>query len=290
MNVIKLSKLKSKFSWGWFFTYLFMALLVAFTSLPLIYVVSSAFKPLDELFLYPPRFFVRNPTFKNFSDLLTTLDSSVVPFSRYIFNSLFTTVVTVIGTVFISSMGAFGLVKYKLPGKDIIFNIIIGALMFSPQVTQIPNYIIVSKLGLIDTYWALIVPKLAVAYNFFLMKQFMEQIQDVYIDAARIDGVSEFQLFWRIVMPMAKPAWATLVVFAFIANWNDYFSALVFITSQSMKTLPLALQTIAGGPGQVARTGAMQVATLLTIAPTIIIYLFMQSKVMKTMAHSGIKA
>lgn len=286
----KKRKKKFKFSWGWFFTYLFMGLLVAFTSLPLIYVISSSLKPLDELFLYPPRFFVRKPTLRNFSELLTSLDSSVVPFSRYLFNSVFTTVVTVFGTVIICSMGAFGLVKYKLPGRKVIFNIIVAALMFSPQVTQIPNYIIVSKLGLIDTYAALIVPRLAVAYNFFLMKQFMEQIQDVYIDAARIDGVSELSLFWKIVMPMAKPAWATLIVFAFVANWNDYFSALVFITSQAMKTMPLALQTIAGGPGQVARTGAVQAAALLTISPSIIIYLFMQSKVMKTMAHSGIKA
>ncbi|WP_129724530.1 carbohydrate ABC transporter permease [Xylanivirga thermophila] len=286
----KKNKKRKKFSWGKFFLYFFMLLLVAFTSLPLIYMICSAFKPLDELFLYPPRFFVKKPTLRNFSELLTTLDSTSVPFTRFVFNSLFTTAVTVFGTVIICSMGAFALEKYDLPWANTIFNIVVAALMFAPQVTQIPNYLIVNKLGLINTYWALIIPKLAVAYNFFLMKQFMEGVPNELLEAARIDGAKEFRIFWSMVMPMAKPAWATLIVFSFVSNWNDYFSPLVFITSQTMKTLPLALQTIQGGPGQVARSGAVAAATFLTVLPTILIFLFMQSKVMKTMAYSGIKA
>lgn len=213
-----------------------------------------------------------------------------MPFTRFVFNSLFTTAVTVFGTVIICSMGAFALEKYDLPWANTIFNIVVAALMFAPQVTQIPNYLIVNKLGLINTYWALIIPKLAVAYNFFLMKQFMEGVPNELLEAARIDGAKEFRIFWSMVMPMAKPAWATLIVFSFVSNWNDYFSPLVFITSQTMKTLPLALQTIQGGPGQVARSGAVAAATFLTVLPTILIFLFMQSKVMKTMAYSGIKA
>ncbi|AEE95246.1 carbohydrate ABC transporter permease [Mahella australiensis] len=279
-----------KFSFGWLVVYIFMIALVAFTALPIIYMIATAFKPLDELFIYPPRFFVRRPTFQNFSDLLTAMDSSVVPFTRYIYNSTITTAAIVAGTVIISSMGAFALVKYKLPLADWIFNIVIAALMFSPQVTQIPTYMVISGLNMVNTYWALIIPKLAVAYNFFLMKQFMEQIPDTLLEAARIDGATEWTIFWRIVMPMARPAWATLVVFSFVSNWNDYFTPLIFITSQAMKTLPLALQTIAGGPGVVARSGAMAAATFLTTVPTIVLFVFMQSKVMQTMAYSGIKA
>jgi len=286
---IRASK-KIKISAGWTFTYIFMGLLVAFTALPLIYLVNHAFKPMDELFLFPPRFFVMRPTLNNFSDLLMAMDGVVVPFTRYLFNSVFTTTMAVFGTVIICSLGAFGLAKYKLPGADAIFAIIVAALMFPPQVTQIPNYIIVQRLGMLDTYWSLIIPRLAVAFNIFLMKQFMDQVHDSFIEAARIDGGSDFYIFWRIVMPMAKPAWATLVVFSFVANWNDFFSPLIFITEQSMKTLPLALQLIAGGPGNIARTGAMAVATFLTTVPTILIFVFMQSKVMKTMAYSGIKA
>ncbi|HOJ11099.1 MAG TPA: carbohydrate ABC transporter permease [Clostridiales bacterium] len=270
--------------------YLFMLLLVAFTALPLVYMVSTAFKPIDELFIYPPQFLVRRPTLESFTDLFTALDSSVVPFTRYVFNSLFTTIIIVSGTVIISSMGAFAMGKYNLPGTGILFNIIILALMFSPYTTQIPSYMIVNKLGMINTYWALIIPKLAVAYNFFLMKQFSSQIPDALLEAARIEGATEWRIFWKIAMPILQPAWATLIVFSFVNNWNDYFTALIFTSSQVMKTLPLALQTIAGGPGAIARSGASAAATFIVTLPTILIFTIMQAKVMKTMAYSGIKA
>jgi ABC-type glycerol-3-phosphate transport system permease component len=278
-----------KLSWGWFFTYSFMIGLVAFTALPLIYMVSTAFKPIDELFIYPPRFLVRKPTLTNFSNLLTALSSSEVPFTRYILNSVVTAVTTVVLTVIVSAMGAFSLVKYRPKGSDAMFKIILAALMFSPHVTQIPTYMVVNSLGMINRYSALIIPKIAVAYNFFLMKQFIEQMPDVLMEAARIDGANEWYLFWKIVMPSLKPAWATLVVFSFVANWNDYFSPLIFITSQAMKTLPLALQTIAGGLS-IARAGAVGAATFLMTLPTIIIFTLMQARVMETMVHSGIKA
>lgn len=279
-----------KLSFGEFLVYIFMIMLVAFTSLPLVYMAVTAFKPLDELFVYPPRFFVRNPTLQNFYDLLTALSGSVVPFTRYLFNSLFTTSVIVFGAVLVSSMGAFALVKYKPAGSKFIFAVVIAALMFSSHVTSIPSYLVVSSLGIVNTYFALVIPKLAVAYNFFLMKQFTEQIPDVLLEAARIDGAGEFRLFWKIAMPLLKPAWSTLIVFSFVSNWNDYFTPLIYITSQAMKTLPLALQTISGGPGVVARSGSLGAATLLTTLPTLIIFTVMQGRVMKTMVHSGIKA
>jgi ABC-type glycerol-3-phosphate transport system permease component len=279
-----------KVSIGSVILYSLMLLLVAFTSLPLIYLISTAFKPLDELFLYPPRFFVIKPTMQNFFDLLTALSGSTVPFLRYVFNSLFTTAATVFFTILVSSMGAFSLVKYKPAGAKTIFAFILAALMFSPHVTQIPNYMVVNKIGLINSYWSLIIPKIAVAYNFFLMKQFSEQIPEALLEAARIDGAGEFKLFWKIAMPLLKPAWSTLVVFAFISNWNDFFSPLIYITSQSMKTLPVAMHTISGGAGVVARAGALGAAALLTTAPTIIIYVIMKGRVMQTMTHSGIKA
>jgi ABC-type glycerol-3-phosphate transport system permease component len=282
-------KLHFRFSWGWFFTYLFMIALVAFTALPLVYVVSTAFKPIDELFIYPPRFFVRKPTMENFTNLLTALSSSEVPFTRYAFNSIMTVSITVVMTVIVSAMGAFSLVKYRTRGSDRFFKVVLAALMFSPHVTQIPTYMVINKLGMINSYSALIIPKIAVAYNFFLMKQFIEQLPDVLLEAARIDGATEWYTFWKIVMPSLKPAWATLVVFSFVANWNDYFSPLVFITNQAMKTLPLALQTIAGGLS-IARAGAVGAATLLMTLPTVIIFTAMQARVMETMVHSGIKA
>lgn len=279
-----------KITIGTIIGYSALFLLLTFTSLPIIAMISRAFMPLDELFLYPPRIIVRKPTLVNFSDLLTSLNASAVPFTRYIFNSLLTTIATVFLTILVCSMGAFSLVKYKPDGSKTIFAIILAALMFSPHVTQIPNYMVVNTLGLINSHWSLIIPKLAVAYNFFLMKQFAEQIPDTLLEAARIDGAGELRLFWIIAMPILKPAWSTLTVFAFVSNWNDYFSPLIYITSEAMKTLPVALQTLSGGAGVVARAGTIGAATLLTTAPTIIIFTIMKGRVMQTMTYSGIKA
>lgn len=271
--------------------YAAMLILVTFTALPLIYLVCTAFKPMDELFVYPPRFFVKNPTFKNFSDLLVSLGSSSVPFTRYAFNSIIVTVVIVTCTVIVSAFGAYSLVKFHPPGAKPLFNLIMMALMFSPHVTKIPSYMVVNKLGLIDTYGALILPNIAVAYNIFLMKQFIEQYPDELLEAARIDGAGEMTIFLKLVMPALAPAWSTLIVFSFVSNWNDYFSPLIYITSQAMKTLPLALQTISGGAAgmSVGRAGAVAAATFVMTIPTVIIFTTMQKKVMETMVYSGIK-
>lgn len=262
-----------------------------FTALPLIYVVSTAFKPMAELMVFPPQFLVRHPTLDSFSDLLMSFDSSSVPFMRYIFNSLFTAGVTVVFTVIVSSMAAYGMVKIRPRGRNAIFLVILAALMFTPHVTQIPTYMVIEKMGLLNNYLALILPKIAVAYNFFLMKQFTEQVPDELLESARMDGAGEGTVFFRVVMPLLRPAWATLVVFSFVNNWNDYFSPLIFTTDEQMKTLPLALQTISGGVGSAAlsRAGAAAAASLLMILPTIVIFMLMQSKVMETMAYSGIK-
>jgi ABC-type glycerol-3-phosphate transport system permease component len=269
--------------------YASMTVLVAFTALPLIYLISTAFKPLDELFLFPPRFFVRRPTFQNFSILLSALDAAAVPFTRNVFNSIFITVVIVAITTILSSMGGFALAKYNMKIAKGMFAIIIAGLMFSPHVTQIPQYLVVNYLGLYNTYWALILPNVAVAYNFFLMKQFSEQIPMEYLESARMDGAREWRIFWALVMPLLRPAVATLVVLSFVANWNNYFGALVFLTREEMKTMPLAIATVAGGPGNIARAGAGAASALLFTAPTILIFVIMQSRVLRTMAYSGIK-
>lgn len=265
-----------------------MAVLVALTAAPIVYVVSTAFKPLDELFLYPPRFFVMKPTMKNFSDLLIATDSLLVPFTRYLFNSVFITVVAVTGTVVICAMGAFIVSRYRLPGSGFLFAVIVAALMFSPQVTQIPTYFVISGLHMVNTYWALILPKLAVPYSFFLMKQFMDQLPEPMLEAARSDGANEWTTFWLVVMPVVKPAWMTVVIFSFIADWNDYFSPLIYTTSETMKTLPLALAGISNGA--VGRMGAAAAGAFVSIVPTLVLFIILQRQVMDTMAHSGIKS
>jgi len=269
-----------------------MIAMAAFTLLPLVYLTSTAFKPLDELFLFPPRFFVSRPVLQNFRDLMTSLGGTTVPFLRYVFNSVFVTAATVALTVVVCAMCAYGVSKLKPVGANILFTLTVAALMFSGHVTQIPRYLVINELGMINTYWALILPNVAVGYNMFLMKQFIDQFPREILEAARVDGAGEFRIFWKVVMPSMGPAWATLVVLSTVATWNDYFSPLVYTSSQAMRTLPLALQTIAGGPAtaNIGRAGAVAASAFLMVIPVITLYAVMQKRMIATMVHSGIKS
>ncbi|MBQ2940336.1 MAG: carbohydrate ABC transporter permease [Clostridia bacterium] len=268
--------------------FLLLSAVAAFMALPLVYVVTTALKPLNELFYFPPRFFVEQPTLKNFQDLFLALDGLDVPFTRSVFNSVFVTVVVVVLVIIITCMAAYGLVKHKVPCGNLIFSLILMGMMFSPYVIQIPNYLIVNGLGMVDSYWALIIPKIAVAYNLFLVRQFVQQIPDPFLEAARIDGAGEMHIFFKIVIPSLKPVIATLAVFSFVNNWNDYFTPLIFIQDEALKTLPLAMQMISSG-NSIARAGAASAATFIMVLPTVLIYVLMQKHVVDSMAHSGIK-
>lgn len=285
---IHFGKLSIRLSVSRILVYLLVIFLVLFTSLPLIYVVSTAFKPLDELLRFPPIFFVRKPTMDNFRDLLFATSSSSVPFLRYVVNSVFVSVATVLATVMISSIAAYSLVKLELPFKGFVFNLIIATLMFPTTLMTIPNYMVINKLGLMDSYLALILPKIAGAFGFFFVKQFCDQLPEAFLEAARLDGANEWQVFYKIVFPFMKPACSTLIVFTFVASWNDAFSPLVYITQDAMRTLPVALQSI-GTAGTLARAGAMAAGTFISVVPTVLIYTLMQRRVIETMAYSGIK-
>ena len=252
---IKIKGKVTRVTFGNTLGFLILTFFAFFMALPLIYVVSTSLKPLNELFYFPPRFFVENPTLKNFKDLFIVLDGFDVPFSRYAFNSVMITVVVVSLIVILTSMAAYGLVKHKVPFANFIFSLILMGLMFPTYVIQIPNYLRVNSFKMVDTYWALILPKIAVAYNLFLVRQFMQQLPDSFLEAARIDGASEGKIFFKIVVPFLKPVMATLVVFSFVANWNDYFTPLIYIQDQALKTLPLAMQLISSG-NSIARAGA----------------------------------
>lgn len=282
---MKMKHAKSTFYW--ILVYTFMFLLALFCALPLIYLVSTAFKPINELYLFPPTFLVRRPTLENFASLFESVSAGTVPITRYIFNSLLTTVLSVTGTVLVCSMAAYSLEKLRAPGYKFLFRVVIVGLMFVPPVAQIPIYVVMSDLKLLNTYYALILPMIATPMYLFLIKQFISQMPDSLLESARIDGAGELKIFISIAMPMIKPAWATVVVFAFTKAWNESGGSMVYITEQAMKTLPYALGSI--GDGGVGAMGAVSAASFLTTAPTIIIYLLMQKQVMNTMAHAGIK-
>ncbi|NLM40130.1 MAG: carbohydrate ABC transporter permease [Firmicutes bacterium] len=256
----------------------------AFSALPLVFAISNAFKPLNELFLFPPQFFVRNPTFDNFRDLFVLMGESWVPISRYLFNTVFITVAGTGGHVLMASMAAYVLAKHRFPGRDLFFAMVVLSLMFAYQVTAIPNYLTMSALGWLDTYAAIIVPAWSSSLGLFLMKQFMEQINDSLLEAARIDGASEFHIFWRIVMPNVKPAWLTLIILSFQSLWNETGGR--FIYSEELKTLPYALnQIIQGG---VARAGVGAAVGVIMMIVPIVVFVFNQSKVVQTMGAAGI--
>ena len=264
------------------FILIFFALFMAF---PLVYAINSAFKPLDEIFVYPPRLFVRNPTMDNFQDLLVIMGKSWVPFTRYLFNTAFITTVGTTGHILISSMGAYVLAKYRFPGSRAFFNIVIIALMFSGYVTAIPNYLIMSKIGWVDTYWAIIVPAFASPMGLFLMKQYMEGLPDVLLEAAKIDGAKEWRIFRKIVLPVVKPAWLTLMIFSVQGLWNTRASN--FIYSEELKTLPYALQQILSGG--IARAGVGSAVSLVMMTVPITVFIVAESNILETMASSGIK-
>lgn len=270
---------------GDFFLYLFLLFVAMVMFFPVVYAVNAALKPLDELFMFPPKIFAKNPTFDNFSDLFVTMGKSWVTFSRYLFNTVFITFVGTVGHLIIASMGAFVLSKYDFPGNKTFFKLVTVAMMFSGYVTAIPNYLIINALGWVDTYWAIIIPSFAAPMGLFLMKQFMEGLPMSLIEAAKIDGANEWKVFMGIVMPNVKPAWMTLIIFQVQALWNN--RAATFIYSEERKTLVYALQQIQSGG--IARTGQGAAVLVVVMIVPILIFIFSESQILETMASSGLK-
>ncbi|MBE5960465.1 MAG: carbohydrate ABC transporter permease [Lachnospiraceae bacterium] len=263
--------------------------LIAFTSLmilPLIFAVSMSLKPTNELWVFPPTFFAKQPTLKNYRDLFGLMTDSWVPIGRYIFNTFFITIVGTAGHIIIASMAAYPLSKYKFPGSRFIFVMIRTSLMFSGAVIAIPNYLIMNSLNLIDHYSSLILPAFSSTLGLFLMKQFMDQMIPMpLLESAEIDGASEWIKFSRIVMPMVKPAWLTLMIFSVRDLWST--GASPYIYSEKLKTLPYALSQIASGG--IARAGVGAAISMLLLLFPLAVFIFSQSNIIETMATSGMK-
>jgi len=283
---VKANKRLSRSYGGDAFIFIFLAALGFVMFLPTVYIISSAFKPMEELWMFPPRFLVQNPTVQNFSAMMDATANFRVPFIRYLFNSLFVTAAGTFGHVIISSMCAYAFAKNVFPGSKAMFNMIVTSLMFNMVVTAIPTFIIFTVFGWADTYLLYIVPALAGSLGLFLMKQFIEQaVSDAILEAARIDGCNEFRILFQIVMPMVKPAVMTLVIFTVQGLW--YMSGNKLIFSESMKTINYAFNAIAGGG--LARAGAAAAAGLVIMLVPVIIFIAAQNNVMETMASAGVK-
>lgn len=279
----------SRFEKGQLYIYSYLIPMAVFMGLPIVFIVCHAFKPLGELFAFPPKFFVENPTLDNFSSIVKTTAASDIHISRYVFNSLFVTVIVIILNILISTMGAFALSKFNFKGKKVMLDINNMALMFVSVAVTIPRYLIIKYIGIQNTYLAHILPVLAMPVALFLIKQFMDQIPDTLIEAAYVDGASDLLVYWKIILPLIKPAIATTSILAFQTIWNTVESSTMYIDSESMRTLAFYMNTLANNTNTVAGQGMAAAAALIMFVPNIILFIILQSRVMNTMATSGIK-
>lgn len=265
--------------------YIFLGFFSILMIFPLVFAISNSLKPLDELLKQPQTIFPRNPSFDNYSDLFVTLSQSYVPFTRYLFNTLFVTIVATVCHVIIASMAAYVLSKYNFPGGNLFFRVAVVALMFSGYVTGIPNYLIMCRLHIVDTYWAILLPAIGGSLGLFLMKQFMEGFPMSLIEAAKIDGAHEWTIFMRLVMPNVKPAWLTISIFSIQNLWNNPQTSIIY--SESKKMISYALSQIQAGG--IARQGQGAAVVVITFSVPILFFVFSQSQIMETMASSGLK-
>ncbi len=264
----------------------FLIIMGVFMFIPLYYVVIQSLKPLDELWMFPPKFIVQHPTMQNFGDLFNLLSDSWVPFSRYIFNTVFITFAGTFGNLFFSSIAAYALAKIPFPGRKPIFTTIQSSLMFTSTVTSIANFITLSALGLLDNPFAIIIPAWGSSMGLYLMKQFMESsISDDVLQSARLDGCSEFKTFWSIAMPLVKPGWLTLIIYSFQGLWNTGSS--IYLYSEQYKTLNYAISQITAGG--IVRAGASAAASVIMMIVPILVFVISQSNIIETMASSGMK-
>ncbi|MBQ8732631.1 MAG: carbohydrate ABC transporter permease [Oscillospiraceae bacterium] len=265
---------------------LFLCALGAFMILPFIYTIVQSIKPLEELFIYPPRFFwVNAPTLDNFFRMGQLASNLWVPFGRYLFNSVFVTFAGTFFHVVTASMAAYALAKNRFPGRKLLSNTIQWALLFVGPITAIPQYVLMAVTGMIDTYWALILPSIGTPMGLFLIQQNMYVVPDALMEAARIDGAGNFKIYWSIVLPMVKPALLTAMIFAFQGLWNGANSG--FIYSEELKVLPTILSQIASSGIQYAGVGSA--VSVVLLIPPVVVFLLTQSNIMETMAQSGIK-
>lgn len=267
-----------------YFTILILAGL--FMVFPLFYCVITSLKPLEELLIFPPRFFVSRPTFNNYKVLPALLSNLQIPLSRYAFNSIFIALVSTFLTIIAGSMAAFTFSKAKVKGRKVLFLVVQIMMLYNAYTLSVPQYLIFSKTGMINTYWVYILPAIPSAVNCFLMKQFMDvSIPDALMEAARIDGATVWRMYWQIIMPIMKPAWMTVLLFSFQSMWSVVPSGTIF--SEQLKTLPYVMSSVSAGG--IARQGSSMAITVVLMIPPILVFLITQSNVMETMSSSGIK-
>jgi len=263
--------------------------LLIVTLLPLIFIISHAFKPLDELYAFPPRFYTTRITFDNFRNLIQATAQTGIPLSRYLFNSLLVTAVVIVLSLLLSSLAAFAFAFLEFRGKKFLFAANQFAIMFIAIAVAVPRFMVITYLGIANTYWAHIIPLLAMPVGVFLLKQFMEQIPRDLSEAAVIDGANKWQIYRHIALPLVKPALATVAILAFQLAWNNTETSALFVVDEAIKTLPYYFSTLTLGTSAIVAQGIQAAAALIVFIPNIVLFILLQRQVMNTMAYSGMK-
>jgi multiple sugar transport system permease protein len=259
-----------------------LLLLAVATLAPLLWMVSASFMPEGEANTEPPQLVPSRPTLEHYEELFTRLD-----LGRQLSNSLLlATSVTLISLLF-NSMAGYAFAKLRFPGRDRLFGLLLAAMVIPAQVAMLPLFLLLKNLGLVNTYWGVIVPGLASILGIFLMRQYALSVPAELLDAARIDGAGEFRIFWNIVLPLCRPVLVTLALFQFLNTWNDFMWPLIVLTDDSRYTLPVALANLAGE--HVLDTELMMAGAVLTTLPVLLLFLFLQRQYISGITMGGVK-
>lgn len=262
--------------------HLILVAIAALTLAPFVWMVGTSFMSTGEAGIYPPHFIPRNPTLGHYSGLFTRLQ-----LGRYLFNSIVVSLSITGISLFVNSMAGYAFAKFSFPGRNQLFRLLISTMVIPGQVTMMPLFLMLNRLGLVNTYWGVIIPGMASIFGIFLFRQYVTSIPDSLIEAARIDGASDWRIYRTIILPLCKPILVTLAIFTFMGAWNDFLWPLIILTRDSMYTLPVAMASLMGEHTQ--DTEMMMAGAVLTILPVLVVFLALQKYYIKGIMLGSVK-
>lgn len=264
------------------FVHLLLFVGIAITLAPFIWMISTSFKSSESVFTFPPQWIPKHPTIEQYQTLFREVN-----FLQFFKNSVIVAFGITLFSLFLNSLGGFAFAKHKFPGREKIFALLLATMMVPGQITMIPVFLMLKTVGLINSYWGLIIPAGASAFGIFLMRQFITTIPTDLIESARIDGCSEFRIYWTIILPLCKPVIAALGVFTFMGSWNAFLWPLIVMIRENMYTLPVALANLSGQ--HATKFGLLMAGAVVVVIPVLIVFIVAQRYVIKGVAVTGLK-
>jgi multiple sugar transport system permease protein len=262
--------------------YTLLIVTAALSLLPMLWMIAASFMSAGEANTFPPKLLPSDPTLEHYRTLFTRLN-----LGRYLLNSTIIAVTVTVVSLVINSMAGYAFAKLRFHGRDKLFRYLTLGLVIPVQVSMLPLFLLLREMGLINTYWGVIIPGLASIFGIFLIRQYAISIPDDLIDAARIDGAGEFRIYWSVVLPVIRPILATLAIWTFLSTWNDFMWPLIVLNDDSMFTLPVALANLSGE--RVQDTELMMAGSVLTVLPVLLVFLFLQRYYVEGITQGSVK-